>query len=123
MYLCFKAISVSPSSDEQHDVKFFREDYTYIESEESFYKIHTTQQYFADAEQACALEEASLFYAENIDEVNAVVSFWNRTQPLISRIFVGLSERMAEGLFETVDRTYIGCNRLFYQIAVSNNTF
>ncbi|KAJ8719146.1 hypothetical protein PYW07_016702 [Mythimna separata] len=85
------------------DEKFFRKDYTYIGSEESFYKIHTIKRTFTDAKRMCVLEGATLYYAENVKEVNTVASFWNRTQPGIPSIFVGLTDRMAEGLFETVD--------------------
>ncbi|KAJ8722599.1 hypothetical protein PYW07_003779 [Mythimna separata] len=85
------------------DEKIFRKDYTYIGSEESFYKIHTVERTFTDAKRMCVLEGATLYYAENVKEVNAVAAFWNRTQPGIPSVFVGLTDLMAEGLFETVD--------------------
>ncbi|KAJ8725748.1 hypothetical protein PYW08_003931 [Mythimna loreyi] len=83
--------------------KFFRNDYTYIGSEESFYKIHTSPQTWADAKRVCALEGATFWYPENDEEANAVISFWNTTQSHIGWVYVGMSDKMAKGLFETVD--------------------
>ena len=54
----------------------------------------------------CALEGSTLFYAENADEAKVIISFWNKTQPYIPWVFVGLSDILAEGFFETVDGTY-----------------
>ena len=54
----------------------------------------------------CALEGAILFYAENVDEANAVISYWKGIQPNIPWVFVGLSDIDVEGSFETVDGTY-----------------
>ncbi|KAJ8725868.1 hypothetical protein PYW08_004051 [Mythimna loreyi] len=88
----------------QKDKKFFRKDYTYIESVQSFYKIHSVAKTFNNAKQMCAQEGAMLYYAENVEEMNAVASFWNRTQPNLPWVFVGLTDQMAEGFFETVDR-------------------
>lgn len=70
--------------------------------------MHSTARTFADAKRMCALEGASLYYAENADEVNAVATFWSGNQPSIPWVFVGLTDEMAEGLFETIDRTYTG---------------
>lgn len=95
---------ISDLSYGQKDKKFFRKDYTYIESEQSFYKIHTTGRTFAEAKRMCDREGATLYYAENVAEVNAVASFWIRNQPAIPWVFVGLTDEMAEGLFETIDR-------------------
>ena len=78
-------------------------DYTYIETSKALYKIHTTPQTWNDARRMCAREGASLFYPENSDEADAVLSFWNRTQPTYERLFLGMSELMDRGIFETID--------------------
>ncbi|KAJ8722602.1 hypothetical protein PYW07_003782 [Mythimna separata] len=83
--------------------KFFRNDYNYIKAEDSFYKIHTTPQTWPDAKRVCALEGATFWHPDNEDEANAVISFWNSTQPHIGWVYVGVSEIMADGMFETVD--------------------
>lgn len=86
-------------------MKFFRDDYSYLEATEGFYKIHTSRKTWADAKQTCALEGASFFFPENRDEANAVITFWKSVQPTISWAFVGLSDIISEGIFETVDGT------------------
>nr|QWY13121.1 IML24 [Mythimna separata] len=87
----------------QRDKKFFRTDYNYIETTQGFYKIHTLQQTWADAKRVCALEGASLFYAENRDEANAVISWWKTVQPNVKFAFVGISDIITESVFETID--------------------
>ena len=89
------------------DRKFFRTDYSYIETVDSFYKIHMIEQTFTDARRMCAVEGASLFYAESDDEADAVIEFWNKTHPSGDwTVFVGLTDIMSEGVFETIDGTY-----------------
>nr|QWY13104.1 IML7 [Mythimna separata] len=100
LVVCF----LSEFSYGQRDKKFFRKDYTYIESEQSFYKVHLVANTFNEAKRICALEGSMLFYAEDVKEFKAVASFWQRTQPHIPWVFVGLSDQMSEGIFETVDR-------------------
>lgn len=50
----------------------------------------------------CALEGASLFYPEDDNEAQAVLAFWNVTQPF-SWVFIGISDLIAKGVFETID--------------------
>ena len=92
--------------DEQKDKQFFRTDYTYIAAVNSFYKIHTTAQNWFDAKLECAQEGANLFFAEDDDEQNAVMSLRNATQPDVKRVFVGISNLTSEGEFETIDGTF-----------------
>ncbi|KAJ8722489.1 hypothetical protein PYW07_003669 [Mythimna separata] len=87
----------------QRDKKFFRTDYDYIETTKGFYKIHTSEQTWAGAKRVCALEGASLFYAENRAEANAVISWWKTVQPNVGWAFVGISDIITEGIFETID--------------------
>ncbi|KAJ8722474.1 hypothetical protein PYW07_003654 [Mythimna separata] len=102
--LLFLAVYIlSDFSYGQKDKKFFRKDYTYIESVQSFYKIHSVARTWNEAKRMCAQEGAMLYYAENVEEREAVASFWNRTQPLMPWVFVGLTDQMAEGIFKTVD--------------------
>ncbi|KAJ8722596.1 hypothetical protein PYW07_003776 [Mythimna separata] len=95
---------LSDVSHGQRDKKFFRDDYHYIEATDSFYKIHGSKQNnWHQAKRLCALEGASLFYAENEEEAKAVISFWNTTQPQVPSINVGLHDIETEGIFETID--------------------
>lgn len=93
--------------DGQRDQKFFRKDYSYLEAVEGFYKIHRVPQTWADAKRTCAQEGAGLFYPENETEAQAVISFWSVKYPNIGAIFLGLSDILVEGVFETIDGTYI----------------
>lgn len=85
------------------DKKFFRNDYTYLEATESFYKISPLPKTFSDAKKACSLEGASLWYPENQEEADAVISYWNSTQPTWWSVTLGMSDLLVKGLFETID--------------------
>lgn len=50
----------------------------------------------------CEMEGATLFYPDDDDEANSVISFWNETQPF-SWVFVGISSPNVKRVFETVD--------------------
>ena len=107
LYFFGLSFTIFVFSDGHRGKKFFRDDYNYIEAVESFYKIHMKQQNFTDAKRMCALEGASLFYAQNDDEAHAVIEFWNKTHPSGDwTVFVGLTDVMTEGEFETIDGTY-----------------
>ena len=55
----------------------------------------------------CTLEGASLFYPQNDDEAHAVIEFWNNTYPSGKwTVFVGLTDIITEGVFETIDGVY-----------------
>lgn len=60
-----------------------------------------------DAKQVCELEAATFFYPENDDEARAVLSFWNKTKPIIKSVWIGISDLLVEGVFQTVDGTII----------------
>ncbi|KAI5646937.1 lectin c-type domain-containing protein [Phthorimaea operculella] len=86
----------------QQDQKFFRKDYTYLSSTESFYKIHTLHRTWREAKKRCELEGSSLFYPEDDNEANEVIAFWNKTQPF-SWVYIGISDLLAKGVFQTID--------------------
>lgn len=69
---------------------------------DNFYKIHTVQRTWGDAKVRCALEGAQLFYPQDANEAEAVISFATETQPL-SWIFVGIRKSIAKDEFETID--------------------
>ncbi|KAJ8732503.1 hypothetical protein PYW07_015102 [Mythimna separata] len=87
----------------QKDVKFFRKDYVYLDATKSFYKINSLPKNFFDAKRACALEGASLWYPENQEEADAVISYWNSTQHTWWSVTLGMSDLLVKGLFETID--------------------
>lgn len=68
-----------------------------------------------DAKLMCDQEVSSLFYPENTDEANAVISFWklhqNSTQPNDTWLYVGMSDIISEGVYETVKGT---CTRMIW---------
>ncbi|KAJ8722622.1 hypothetical protein PYW07_003802 [Mythimna separata] len=82
--------------------KFFRNDYNYIEAFQSFYKLHPIPQNWTDAKRVCALEGATLWHPENDNEANELIASWQKANPNIEWIFVGLSDLLVEGVFETV---------------------
>ncbi|CAH0604796.1 unnamed protein product [Chrysodeixis includens] len=86
----------------QRDRKFFRKDYTFLEATNTFYKIHTIQRSWAEAKKICKLEGASFYYAESDEEAKVVLDHWHQTQPL-PRVWIGVSDLVAKGVFETYD--------------------
>ncbi|CAG4910852.1 unnamed protein product [Colias eurytheme] len=89
-------------SSGQPRMKFFRKDYHFIESTGSFYKIQTIHKNWDKAKEKCEMEGATLFYPDDDDEAEAVLSFWNETQPF-SWVFIGVSALNVPEVFETVD--------------------
>ncbi|KPI91593.1 Hemolymph lipopolysaccharide-binding protein [Papilio xuthus] len=89
--------------DGQPQIKHFRDDYKYLEGTSSFYKIHTIQKTWEQAKKRCALEGATLFYPEDQNEVDVVLAHLKETQPMYAWIFVGISSKLAKGVFTTVD--------------------
>ncbi|CAH2086311.1 unnamed protein product [Euphydryas editha] len=103
---------ISQMTYSQPSVNFFRKDYKYIEETKSFYKIHTLHRTWQDAKEKCAMEGATLFYPDDDDEVNAVISYWNETQPF-AWVYIGVSTPNVRQVFETVDVSAgIGIDRL-----------
>ncbi|CAB3254834.1 unnamed protein product [Arctia plantaginis] len=102
VFVLLFAVFVLNYADGQRDKKFFRKDYKYLEATQSFYKIHTLHRTWKDAKQMCALEGASLFYPEDDNEAQTVLAFWNTTQPF-RWVFIGISDLIAKGVFETID--------------------
>ncbi|KAJ0180627.1 hypothetical protein K1T71_004031 [Dendrolimus kikuchii] len=86
----------------QRNLKFFRNDYHYINDLKSFYKIHTIAKTWEDAKKTCKLEGAFLFYPVTEVEANAVMDYWNATQAF-SWIFIGISSRFAKESFITIE--------------------
>ncbi|KAJ8722616.1 hypothetical protein PYW07_003796 [Mythimna separata] len=101
--LLFLIVYFVPDSYGQRAKKFFRKDYHYFEAFDSFYKIHLIPKSWSDAKQVCTLEGATFFYPENTDEANAVLSLWKKTTPSIKWLWLGISDILVEGVFETVD--------------------
>ncbi|KPJ05052.1 Macrophage mannose receptor 1 [Papilio xuthus] len=82
---------------------FFRNDYKYLRHKDSFYKAHPVPMQWESARRKCIMEGASLFYPEDEDEVHEVTRYLNQTQPWFQYMFVGISTRLASGLYMTVD--------------------
>ncbi|KAI5652064.1 lectin c-type domain-containing protein [Phthorimaea operculella] len=95
-------VSSAVFANGQQDKKFFRSDYTYIDSLQSFYKLHTVFRTWEEANKRCLMEGANLFYAENEQEALEVVQFWNKTQA-IDKIYVGITDLVLKDNFQTVD--------------------
>ncbi|KAJ8725736.1 hypothetical protein PYW08_003919 [Mythimna loreyi] len=87
----------------QKDKKFFRKDYTYIDTTQTFYKINSIPSTWADAKRICALEGAIFWHPDNEVELNAVLEFWKRTKPNIPFLWSAFSDILVEGRFVTVE--------------------
>ncbi|KAI5639625.1 lectin c-type domain-containing protein [Phthorimaea operculella] len=86
---------------------FFRDDYTYLSSTQSFYKYHHSFMSWNDAKEKCEQEGAILFYANDRNEALEVMAFWRQQvrSPRMSprrNIFVGIYCKTDEDC-ETVD--------------------
>nr|QWY13107.1 IML10 [Mythimna separata] len=102
-FLVFLFLNFASDSYGQRAKNYFRKDYNYIEEVKASYKIHATPRSWTDAKQVCALESATLFYPENQKEARVVTSFWKETKPELKEMWIGLSDLLVEGVFETVD--------------------
>ncbi|XP_030038683.2 macrophage mannose receptor 1 isoform X1 [Manduca sexta] len=80
--------------------KQFRDDYTFIEETQSYYKYFSNSKTWHDALTTCAREGATLFYAEDKDEFEAVAKFWTQFGDVI---FVGISSFFSKGVFTSYD--------------------
>ncbi|KOB73959.1 C-type lectin 10 [Operophtera brumata] len=87
---------------QQRELEFFRNEYKYIESSESFYKIHTLHKSWKDAKKACALEGASLFYPKDQREADEIVKVLIETTSF-PWVFIGVSDVMSKGVYDTID--------------------
>ncbi|KPJ19048.1 Hemolymph lipopolysaccharide-binding protein [Papilio machaon] len=88
---------------EKSKEKFFRNDYKYLGHKDSFYKAHPTPRQWESARRKCIMEGASLFYPEDGVEVHEVNRYLNQTQPWFQYMFIGISTRLANGVYMTVD--------------------
>ena len=53
------------------------------------------------------MEAATFFYPETAAEAAAIISYGRKTKPNIKRVWIGVTDMLVEGEFETVDGTYI----------------
>lgn len=74
-----------------------------MEETKSFYKVHTLTKTWDNAKRRCALEGARFWYPEDQSEADAVLGYMNETQPTFNAIFVGISSKLAKGVFKTID--------------------
>ncbi|RVE55020.1 hypothetical protein evm_000439 [Chilo suppressalis] len=86
----------------QRDKKFFRNDYTYLEETDSFYKVHKIRKTWQDAKYVCDMEGATFFYPQDETEANVVLEFWKKTQNL-NYFYIGVADLVVEGVFVTTD--------------------
>lgn len=86
----------------QQENKFFRSDYTYMESTKAFYKIHSVHKNWKDAKKSCASEGASLFYPGDSHEAEVIVKWMNETTPF-HWVFIGVSDVLSKGVYDTID--------------------
>ncbi|XP_013180715.1 PREDICTED: macrophage mannose receptor 1-like [Papilio xuthus] len=95
--------SVLQTTEGQQSEKYFRDDYTYFEDTNSFYKIHTIPRSWENAKKRCLLEGATLFFPELSMEADVVLDHLKKTQPAFSKIYIGISSYLTKGVFITVN--------------------
>lgn len=69
---------------------------------DNFYKIHTIHRTWAQAKARCAMEGAKLFYPQDANESEGVLSFLTETQPF-KEVVIGISDTLSTGVYETID--------------------
>ncbi|XP_014370527.2 C-type mannose receptor 2 isoform X3 [Papilio machaon] len=94
--------SVLQATDGQKQEKHFRDDYTYLEETNSFYKIHMMPRSWENAKKRCLLEGATLFFPELSIEADVVLDHLKKTLSLSASIHVGISSLLTKGVFITV---------------------
>ncbi|CAB3234687.1 unnamed protein product [Arctia plantaginis] len=101
LFMVLTLYFISNFSNGQRDKKFFRTDYHYIESTQSFYKFHTLHRPWRSAKRTCALESAELFYPVDNKEAQVLLTLWTIIQPF-DDAYVGISDLLAKGTFQTI---------------------
>ncbi|CAG4989006.1 unnamed protein product [Parnassius apollo] len=103
LFICLLIQSVLDFIYGQPQVKFFRDDYKYLETTRSFYKVHTIHRTWENAKRKCEMEDASLFYPKDQKEADVVLTYLKETQPSYPWVFIGISSKLAKGVFKTID--------------------
>lgn len=67
--------------------------------------MHTIPKTWKEAKHMCVLEGAQFFYPEDEHEAEAVLAFWKERHPF-DDIFIGISDLVAKGVYETIDGGY-----------------
>ncbi|KAJ8722607.1 hypothetical protein PYW07_003787 [Mythimna separata] len=99
----FLIVNLVSDSYGQRSQRFFRDDYNYIEAVEGFYKVHTISQKWAEAKRICALEGTVLWHPDGDFEAQALLSFWKQNYPKITWMYLGISDLLIEGVFQTIE--------------------
>lgn len=89
--------------DGQKKEAFFRDDYTYFEETNSFYKIHTIPRSWVNAKKRCLLEGATLFFPELSLEADVALGHLNDTLSTLPSIYLGIASVLTKGVFITVN--------------------
>ncbi|XP_013146398.1 PREDICTED: C-type mannose receptor 2-like isoform X2 [Papilio polytes] len=95
--------SVFQAIDGQKKEAFFRDDYTYFEETNSFYKIHTIPRSWVNAKKRCLLEGATLFFPELSLEADVALGHLNDTLSTLPSIYLGIASVLTKGVFITVN--------------------
>lgn len=85
---------------------FFRADYRFNPDFSSFYKLHKTGRSWTDAKIRCQREGAILFYPETQAEADFVSTYIKENLKNFPQMWIGISDIIAEGDFETVNGKY-----------------
>ncbi|XP_047021231.1 uncharacterized protein LOC124631102 isoform X1 [Helicoverpa zea] len=94
---------LSDFSHGQRDKKFFRQDYTYLEAGDGFYRMQRLPRTWFKAKVMCAQEGSSLFFPESNAEAEAVLAFWQHWSDEIDRTLLGMSDLLVNGEFVTLN--------------------
>nr|AQY54441.1 immulectin 5 [Hepialus xiaojinensis] len=82
---------------------FFRSDYTYEPSQESFYKIHFETKSWLEARALCEAEGTSLVMPESKPEIEYLVKIMNDNLPEnVIAAYIGIHDMFSEGIFVTL---------------------
>nr|AQY54450.1 immulectin 14 [Hepialus xiaojinensis] len=82
---------------------FFRTDYTYQPSQESFYKIHLVTKSWSEARVVCEAEGTFLVMPESIPEIEYLVKLMDENLPEnVIAAYIGIHDMFAEGIFVTL---------------------
>lgn len=78
--------------------------YTYIPALKSFFKYYDYKKDWVNAVKECAFEGADLWVPETEEEFKNIKSYWqNRVHSNKTYMYLGISDRVIEGKFETID--------------------
>nr|AQY54459.1 immulectin 23 [Hepialus xiaojinensis] len=103
-------------------IPFFRSDYAYEPSQESFYKMHLVTKSWTEARAVCEAEGTSLVMPESKSEIEYLVKLMDENFPKhMIAAHIGIHDIFAEGIYVTLAGHYVSTTGDYWSPDEPNN--